>query len=73
MAADAVANGGVSGPRNAWLKGGAWFTSVRNYHIAGLKLAGSRGFAKTKAYGGGATANRNNDFAQIHLEPKRFM
>jgi len=67
MTADPFAKRAIPGLRDACLKGGASFIPAGNYSIAGLKLSSSRGFGKTNAYGGGATANRNNNSAQLHL------
>jgi hypothetical protein len=73
MATDPFATGGILGRRDACMKRGAMLISARHCLIAGLKLAGPRGFAKTKANGGGATTHRNDNFAQIHWRPKRFI
>jgi hypothetical protein len=52
---------------------GASLRRARSSPVAGLKLVGPRRFAKAKARSGGATANRNNNIAEIHVEPKRFI
>ena len=53
MTADQFAPGGFRATRGAC---GASLSHARSGLVAGLKLAGPRGFAKAKANGGGATA-----------------
>ncbi len=72
MAADPLTTGGILG-RGARLMPCASLIPASDCLIAGLKFVGPRGFAQAKAYGGGATTNRNDYFSQIHLKPKRFM
>jgi hypothetical protein len=69
MTADPLASGGFRDRRAC----GASFGRARRGLVAGLQLAGPRGFAKAKANSGGATAGRNKNVAQIHLQPKRFI
>ncbi|MGA7385402.1 MAG: hypothetical protein WBW81_12130 [Methylocella sp.] len=54
MTVNPLATGGFRDRRGAC---GASFRRARSGLVAGLKLAGARGFAKGKANGGGATAD----------------
>jgi len=54
MTVNPLATGGFLDRRAAW---GASLSRARSGLVAGLKLAGPRGFAKAKANSGGATAD----------------
>ena len=70
MTVNPLATGGFFDRRAAC---GASLSRARSGLVAGLNLVGPRGFAKAKANSGGATAGRNKNIAQIHVEPKRFI
>jgi hypothetical protein len=70
MTANPLATGGFLDRRTAC---GASLRRARSGLVAGLKLVGPRRFAKAKANSGDATADRNKNIAQIHVEPKRFI
>lgn len=61
MTADPLATGSFRYRRNARLKHGASLILARRRLVAGLKLASSRGFAKSKANSGGATDDGNKN------------
>ncbi|MGH6813987.1 MAG: hypothetical protein ACREDM_17165, partial [Methylocella sp.] len=69
MTVNALATGGFLDRRDSRLKRAASLGRARCGLVAGLKLVGPRGFARAKANSGGATADRNKNIAQIHLEP----
>jgi hypothetical protein len=70
MTANPLTTGGFLDRRAAC---GASLSRARSGLVVGLALVGPRGFAKAKANSGGATADRNKNIAQIHVEPKRFI
>jgi hypothetical protein len=70
MTADPFATRTIFG-RCARLKRGA--SLARHCLIGGLKITRPRGLSKTKPNGHRAATNRNDNFAQIHLKPKRFI
>jgi hypothetical protein len=70
MTADPFATITIFG-RYARLKLGA--SLARHCLIGGLKVARPRRLSKTKPNGRRTATNRNDNFAQIHLKPKRFI
>jgi hypothetical protein len=52
---------------------GARLNRTRNRVIIRLEITGPCWFAGTNSNGCGKTANRDEDFAEIHLIPKRFV
>ncbi|MGI8568218.1 MAG: hypothetical protein ACR2KT_03640 [Methylocella sp.] len=73
MTVNPFATGGFRDRRNARLNYRASLIRARNCLGARLKLAGPQVFARAKAKSGGATADRNKNIAQIHLQPNRFI